>query len=1113
MTSTRMNHPEAPMNKSKFILNSVFRPFAVVAVAALLFGAQPASAQSIGCKVVTNSINGGGIDNGQGDSMLPEEVAGVPQYAQSNWNNFSRYGSGTFMLTNSLGTAQPFNLQWDSGYSDTTGTATGLGTPDGKLMDAFMISWGPGNATPLGNSCYNSPINDKPLAYISGLYSWWTGIPNAEGYAVVLYTTGNSYYETAEGYIESVTGSPLNNTMVEGADLTPHLFEVDTSVYTGTYIPTTGTSSGSPTYGANYMLFTGLTNDAILLRLQSHGYGAGLNAFQFVPVFPAPPTPDTPAFTPSSPVYAMTPVAITETATGDPFHPQLWYQWFSDNGTGGAVTNAILNATNSTYNVTPTNSATTYNIQYLVVVSNIVGAATSQVATLTVNPAVAPFVTQDTTPGPGAGETTAYAYAGGSISFSAAFGGTPPTYLWQSNSVNIPGATSTNLMLNNLPLSASANYQLTATNTVGGASSTPAPLVVLADPPAPDASTAYPNDVFTNNPVAYWRFNETNDNAANYVQAYDYSGHNHDATYGTGAYDNQAGPQSPAFVGFESTNTGVTLLNNINNSYLTAPSLNLNTNAVTITAWINPSGAIGANWGLFMWRGANGDAAGLEFGSNVTNGVAELGYVWNSNSPSTYGFHSGLFPPLGQWSFVALTITPASSTLYLYYIDQNAGVTNLFKATQAITNQAEAFSGGTIWIGSDSNIGRNFNGSIDEVAVFNKSLSEAQVQDLFLKAIGATCIAPVISDATVYPAASVYSGQSVRLSAQVSGTTLSLKWQSSPDGATWTDVPGATSSGLLVNPQTVGTVYYHLLASNCTTKTNNPAAVTFNALPSTPSGLWTVNYQVTNNVISYGTGGGVGYYGGRGILGSGGYWNVLPDTAGAFGYVYQITSASDLRDDGVTHSGIYCSVFNSAGFGSATAVQPDSSDIGNLLYQWVTCYSATNALQFHGLADGTYNLCLYGCDGSFSDRGTTFLVHDSRNGNQIAGTTNASPIVPLQEWVNFVVFTNVHVGGGTLNVDIGPTPVVPQHTNNTEADFNGVQLQLVSYDVPPPAVTLNSSATLGAGGSTMNLSWAQGILETSTNVTGPWVPIYSPSPVTVPVVKTNVAQFFRVRVE
>jgi hypothetical protein len=1099
----------------KRVIQSVKSSFGwpgIIAGAVLLaFGTQSVPGQSIGCKIVAGGT--GGIDNSRTNSMLPTDLAGVPAYAQTNWNNFSSSGSGAFTLTNSLGAPYSFNLQWSCGFSDTTGTWLGLSTPDGKLMDEFLSTWGPGPASPLANSVSGSAINDQPLVYVGGLNAWYKA-EGAEGYGVVLYTTGYSYYETVEGYLESVSGSPLNNTMIEGSDLAPHLFEQDTSVYTGTYIPVTSTSSGSPTGGGNYMFFNGFTNDAVLIRLQTTGYGQGLNAFQFIPVFPTNPTPSLPVISPSSVVYAGVPVTITEAATGDPFHTNLWYQWFDDAGLGGAVTHAILNATNATFNFTPTNNSSTYNIQYVVMVTNIFGASTSAPVTLTVNPAVAPFVTQDTTPGPGNGLATVYAYAGGSVSFSGAFGGTPATYLWQSNSVDMLGATNATLTLRNLPLSASAGYDLTASNIVGGAATTPAALAVLADPLPPDASAAYPYDVFTNHPVAYWRFSETLDNTGNSVQAYDYSGNNNNATYGTALSDNQAGPQSPALSGFESTNTGVTLLNNQNNSFLIAPPLNLNTNAVTITAWINPSVVIGANWGLFTWVNGS-DKAGFGFGGNSSNGVAELGYVWNSNSPSTYNFHSGLYAPIGQWSFVALTITPTNSTIYLYYIDGGTGATNLLKSVQAITNVSEAFSGGTTWIGSDSFAGRNFDGSLDEVAVFNKSLSEAQVQDLFLKAIGAAGVAPGVADATIYPSASVYSGQNVRLSAGYTGTApLSFQWQSSPDGNVWTDIAGANTSSVLVNPLTVGTVYYHLKVSNSVgVATNNPAAVTFTALPSTPPALWTVNYEVTNNVLNYTTGAGVGHYSGRGILGTGGYWNVLPDAAGAFSYVSQITSVSDLRDDGATHSGIFCSVVGGmSGFGSATAVQPDSSDIGNLLYQWVTVNSTNNSLQFTGLPDGTYNLCFYGCDGSFNDRGTTFRAHGA-NGDQTASTINASPIVPLQQGVNFVVIPNVHAVGGTLNVDILPTSPVPTHNPNGEADFNGVQIQLVSYDVPAPTVVLNGSMTNnGAGSSSMTLSWSQGVLQTSTNILGPWTGVNLPSPLTVPV-NTNSGQFFRVKVE
>jgi hypothetical protein len=38
--------------------------------------------------------------------------------------------------------------------------------------------------------------------------------------------------------------------------------------------------------------------------------------------------------------------------------------------------------------------------------------------------------------------------------------------------------------------------------------------------------------IYTNHPWAYWKFEETNDTLTSSMQAYDYSGHNFDATYG-----------------------------------------------------------------------------------------------------------------------------------------------------------------------------------------------------------------------------------------------------------------------------------------------------------------------------------------------------------------------------------------------------------------------------------------------------------------------------------------------------------------------------------------------------------------------------------------------------
>jgi hypothetical protein len=147
-------------------------------------------------------------------------------------------------------------------------------------------------------------------------------------------------------------------------------------------------------------------------------------------------------------------------------------------------------------------------------------------------------------------------------------------------------------------------------------------------------------------------------------------------------------------------------------------------------------------------------------------------------------------------------------------------------------------------------------------------------------------------------------------------------------------------------------------------------------------------------------------------------------------------------------------------------------------------------------------------DGGWNDRGTTLVVNDALHGDQTNNTINVSGANVLSQGNNFVLFTNVHVSGGTLNV--GVSPYAPAHGGgNTETDINGVQLQLVSLDVPAPTVTLNSTFT--SANKSLALTWPQGILQTATNLLGPWTPIYVPSPITV--TTTNAAQFYRVEVQ
>lgn len=261
----------------------------IVVAGMLIPGVNHAFAQSVGFNITTNSTWVGLYDNGEGVSLAPASVAGL--VPQAYWNNIGYQGSvNAGVVTNSAGNPVSLNLQWCSSYAYSAyGANSPYGTPDGLLMSGFIGTYSPSAPTnALGGSVSDSPADDLPLIYVSGLTAWYTNIVGAVGYQVVVYTTGWSSYETSGYWIQSVTGSPFNNTMSGGAALTSTNWLEDSGAYDGTYIPITSTSSSSPTLGANYMESGTLTNDAVLIRsccITSYG-GVGINGFQLVPVFP-----------------------------------------------------------------------------------------------------------------------------------------------------------------------------------------------------------------------------------------------------------------------------------------------------------------------------------------------------------------------------------------------------------------------------------------------------------------------------------------------------------------------------------------------------------------------------------------------------------------------------------------------------------------------------------------------------------------------------------------------------------------------------------------------------------------------------------------------------------
>src|ERR1035441_330652 len=234
--------------------------------------------------------NGAQIDNAQVDSLtnivmdptgVTLETAGALGFAQTNWNNISRWGDVTSGIIDYSGADSGLHIMWDAPGAATSGAYLALGTSDSKLMDGMdETDWGGNNSYSPQDvtavSVFGAGGDQKPLVYVGGIRAW-LATKGATSYSVVLYVQGwHGWYGTSVHWVQAVTGgNPSWWNMTTGGDLTPWIYCQDNGLFNGTYtqVPSTSTSYANQTSSGNYIVFNGLTNDAILLNNQEFNGG------------------------------------------------------------------------------------------------------------------------------------------------------------------------------------------------------------------------------------------------------------------------------------------------------------------------------------------------------------------------------------------------------------------------------------------------------------------------------------------------------------------------------------------------------------------------------------------------------------------------------------------------------------------------------------------------------------------------------------------------------------------------------------------------------------------------------------------------------------------------
>src|SRR5262249_54057381 len=153
-----------------------------------------------------------------------------------------------------------------------------------------------------------------------------------------------------------------------------------------------------------------------------------------------------------------------------------------------------------------------------------------------------------------------------------------------------------------------------------------------------------------------------------------------------------------------------------------AASLTL-TSGMTLEAWVNPS-SVASAWCDVIMKG--NDNYYLMATSN-NNSLSAGGGKFGGESTTTKAFGTSLLPT-NTWSHVAVTYDGAAIRLYV-----NGAQVSSVARTGPITTSTDPLR-----IGGDPFYGQYFQGTIDEVRIYNRALSAAEVQTDMNTAIGNT---------------------------------------------------------------------------------------------------------------------------------------------------------------------------------------------------------------------------------------------------------------------------------------------------------------------------------------------------------------------------------------
>jgi hypothetical protein len=388
---------------------------------------------------------------------------------------------------------------------------------------------------------------------------------------------------------------------------------------------------------------------------------------------------------------------------------------------------------------------------------------------------------------------------GGTANFSVLASGVGPlSYQWRYNGTGIDGATKSSLSLPGVQLYQAGTYSVQVTNGGGGVASRDAVLTVTVPPNCvPDPSGL----------VAWW----PGEGDAN-----DVFGRANGVIYPPVSF--ATGKVKQCF-SFDGTGGGVNVPD--------VPILALS-NSLSIECWMFVTNTP-TSPGMIIFRGDS--RSGLDpyliavqpDDNNNTLNFAITGPAGNSAS-------IGVPTPLGAWTHVAATLEDATGIMRLYTNAVIAG-----EITTSVRPLGPLDPGSNPGVGIGNHPGQPaywnypFTGKIDELSVYNRALTQAEIQAIYAGGALGKCAPPIII-VTQPTNQTVYVGENATFNVVASGVPpLSYQWLWNSN-----NVPGETNSSLgLTNVQFSQAGYYRVSVSGSTGTTNSTNAI-LTVLPPPP---------------------------------------------------------------------------------------------------------------------------------------------------------------------------------------------------------------------------------------------------------------------------------------